>query len=419
MNGNRRKALRTAGAAAVIAWLAASASAAPAAAPIRPVSFADVTFEDSLWAARQETNRRATIPHVLGELKRRGSLSGFAVLAGEAGEPYRGYMWADSDVYKTLEGIAASLRTSPDPSLEKEAERIIGLIVRAQAADGYLMPHLQIAEPGTARYADETTRTCESYSQGHLIESAVAHHETTGRREYLEAAIRTADLLARVHAEGKLEQISGHPGIEIALVKLARATGDDKYLELARSYVANARAMSSLWSGGRPFLADDEPAGHAVAACYLYAGATDVAALTGDTALLHLLEAKWEKMVGRKLYVTGGIGLPAGEAFGPDHELLNERAYCETCAAISAVFWSHRLFLASGDARYVDLVERVFHNGLLAGVSLGGDRFFYVNPLASRGDHHRQPWHGCACCPTNVVRFLPALGQYVYASTDA
>ena len=235
----KRHLLQIVGTVALIACLAASApSAARSDDTIRPASFLDVKFADSLWAARQETNRRTTIPYVLGQLKQRGSLSGFAVLAGKPDEKYRGYMWADSDVYKTLEGIAHSLRTHPDPSLEKEAEEIVSLIVRAQAADGYLMPHLQIAEPNYTHYADETTRTCESYSQGHLIESAVAHYEATGRREYLDAAIKTADLLARVHAEGKLEQVSGHPGVEIALVKLARATANDKYLELAKSYVA-------------------------------------------------------------------------------------------------------------------------------------------------------------------------------------
>jgi len=407
-------------AAAALAGLAAPAPQfSRAADAIRPAVFSDVQFTDSLWAARQETNRRTTIPYVLAELQRRGSLSGFAHLAGRTDEPYRGYMWADSDVYKTLEGIAASLRTNPDASLEKAAKETIGLIVRAQAADGYLMPHLQITEPGYTHYADETTRTCESYSQGHLIESAVGYFEATGRRDFLDAAIKTADLLARVHAAGQLEQVSGHPEIELALVRLARASGDNKYLELARSYLAQARTRDSIWSGGRPFLADDQPAGHAVAACYLYAGATDVAALTGDADLLKRLQTKWEQLVGRKMYLTGGTGHPSyHEGFAPDYDLPNERAYSETCASLALVFWSHRLFLATGDARYVDVVERALYNGFLAGVSLHGDTFFYVNPLASRGKHHRQPWHVCTCCPTNVVRCLPTVGQYAYASTD-
>jgi uncharacterized protein len=208
------------------------------------------------------------------------------------------------------------------------------------------------------------------------------------------------------------------PG-EIALVKLARATADNKYLELAKSYVAKSGTFGSIWSAGRPFLAHDEPAGHAVAACYLYAGATDVGALTGDTALLDLLKTKWEKLAGRKMYITGGTGHPSyHEGFGPDYDLPNEKAYCETCASLAVVFWSHRLFLATGEARYVDVAERALYNGFLAGVSLNGDKFFYVNPLASRGNHHRQPWHGCTCCPTNVVRFFATLGQYVYASSD-
>jgi DUF1680 family protein len=403
----------------IVGLIMSSQTAARSAETIRPVSFLDVKISDSLWAARQETNRCKTIPHVLGELKQRGSLSGFAVLAGQPAENYCGYMWADSDVYKTLEGIAYSLSTHPDPSLQKEAEQILSLIIRAQAADGYLMPHLQIKEPNYRHFAEETTRTCESYSQGHLIESMLAFYEATDRRDCLETAIKTADLLARVRSEGQLEQVSGHPGIELALVKLARTTSDNKYLELAKSYVAGARSLGSIWSAGRPFLADDELAGHAVAACYLYAGATDVAAITGDTTLLDLLKTKWEELAGRKMYVTGGTGHTSyQEGFAPDYDLPNEKAYCETCASLSLIFWSHRLFLAAGDARYIDVAERALYNGFLAGVNLGGDKFFYVNPLASRGNHHRQPWFGCTCCPTNIVRFLPALGQYYYASTN-
>ena len=389
--------------------------------PLRPAPWTAVTLDGSFWAPRLKVNRTVTVPHNLRETARQGSQGGFAVLAGRTDEKYHGYMWGDSDVYKTIEGAISCLRMQPDPQLERRLEDLIDTIVRAQAPDGYLMPHIQIAEPSYAHFTDETTRTCESYSMGHMIESAVAHYQATGRTNFLQAAVKCADLLARVHEAGSLEQISGHPEIELALVKLYRATGERKYLRLASSYVNNAAALSSNWSAGRPFLAHDEAAGHAVAACYLYCGATDVAVLTGDTALLARLERKWEDMAGRKMYVTGGIGLPAGEAFGAAYDLPNERAYCETCAALAAILWSHRMFLARGEARYLDVLERTLYNGFLSGVGLSGDRFFYPNRLAAPAGsrHQRAGWFGCPCCPANVVRLFPTLGGYMYALDDA
>ncbi|MGA2616897.1 MAG: beta-L-arabinofuranosidase domain-containing protein [Thermoguttaceae bacterium] len=387
--------------------------------PIRPVPPGSVKVQDTFWAPRLEKNRAVTIPHNLQQLEKQGSLNGFAVLAGQTAEKYHGYMWGDSDVYKTLEGIFYSLRDHSDRALEDRVERILRTIAGAQAADGYLMPHLQIAEPGYRHFSHETTRTCESYSMGHMIESAVGHYETTGSKKFLDVAVKCADLLARVQAEGKYERISGHPEIELALVRLYRATRERKYLELARAYVANARSKSiSIWSGGKPFLEDEVARGHAVAAVYLYCGATDVAVLTGDAGLLRLLDGKWLDVVSRKLYLTGGTGLPAGEAFGQAYELPNARAYCETCAAVANIFWNYRLFLAHGDGKYLDVLERTLYNGFLSGVGMSGDRFFYLNPLAclagSRSE--RFSWHGCPCCPTNIVRFLPQIAGYVLAA---
>jgi len=395
--------------------------------PIRPVLPASVKLQDAFWTPRLEANRAVTIPHILRQLETQGSLGGFAVLAGNAVEKYHGYMFGDSDVYKTMEGIVCSLRDHPDRAVENRVEQLTRTIASAQAADGYLMPHLQIAEPHYRHFSEETTRTCESYSMGHMIESAVAHFEATGRKPYLDVAVKCADLLARVHREGKDEQISGHPEIELALVRLYRATGDRKYLKLASSYVKQARSqVSAAWSGGRPFLADEVVRGHAVAATYLYCGATDVAVLTGDAQLLALLEGKWRDMVSRKLYLTGGTGLPAGEAFGRDYDLPNASAYCETCAAIANIFWNHRLFLASGEARYADVLERALYNAVLPAVSLQGNRFFYGNPLESDGKRpfspgglrERFPWCECPCCPTNIVRFLPQISGYAYATRN-
>jgi DUF1680 family protein len=386
--------------------------------PIRAVPPRCVKVQDTFWAPRLETNCRVTIRHNLRELDAQGSLGGFALLAGRTGEKYHGYMFGDSDVYKTLEGIVYSLRDHPDRALEDRLQQLIRTIATAQAADGYLMPHLQLTEPVYRHFSDETTRTCESYCMGHLIESAVAHYEATGRKTYLDVAVKLADLLVRVHGGGKDEQISGHPEIELALVRLYRATGARKYLELARSYVENARSHSApAWSGGKPYLADAAARGHAVAATYLCCGATDVAMLSGDASLLGLLDAKWQDVVSTKLYLTGGIGLPAGEAFGPAYDLPNAGAYCETCAAIAGIFWSQRMFLAHGEAKYLDVLERTLYNGFLSGVGMGGDRFFYPNPLAcSAGSRYeRVAWFGCPCCPTNVVRFLPQIAGYVYA----
>lgn len=380
-----------------------------------------VKVQDAFWTPRLETNRTVTIPHNLRQIETQGSLGGFALLAGRTAEKYHGYMWGDSDVYKTMEGIAYSLRDHPDRALEDRLEQLASTIAGAQAADGYLMPHLQIVEPAYRHFSQETARTCESYSMGHMIESAVAHYELTGRKPYLDAAVKCADLLVRVHNEGKEEQISGHPEIELALVRLYRVTNNRKYLELAGSYVRNARSLAgSAWSGGKPFLADEAARGHAVAATYLYCGATDVAVLTGDASLLRLLDAKWRNVVSKKLYLTGGVGLPAGEAFGGDYDLPNAKAYCETCAAIANIFWNYRLFLAHGEAKHLDVLERALYNGFLSGVGMSGDRFFYPNPLACPAGARcqRSPWFNCPCCPTNVVRFLPQIAGYIYAVRD-
>jgi len=380
------------------------------------VPFSAVRIEDDFWSPRLEANRTVTIPHNLRELKRQGSLDSFALLSGRTTGKYRGYMWGDSDVYKTLQGIVHSLQLHADPELRDRLEEIVSDIVAAQAADGYLMPHIQLAEPQYTHFADETTRTCELYSMGHMIEAAVAHYQTTGRRGFLDAAIKAADLMVREYGPGRNEKPSGHPEIELALVKLYRATSEDKYLALARYLVRQAQQHGTLWSGP-PFLGHDQAIGHAVAAAYLYSGATDVAVLSEDDKLLRLLQRKWENVVGRKMYLTGGIGVRThGEAFGDDYELPNSQAYCETCAAIAHALWNHRMFLARGDARYVDVLERIIYNGFLAGVSLSGDRFFYPNPLESRGGYQRSLWFGCACCPVNVVRFFPIVPGFLYAT---
>lgn len=393
------------------------------AATLNGVSFTNVAFSDAFWRPRIATNQAVTIPHLLRELERQGSLGGFRRLAGNTAEKYHGYVWGDSDVYKTLEGIVAALCLRPDPALEHQYATICGSIAAAQARDGYLFPHLQVTEPAYRHFAEETTRTCESYSMGHLIESAVEDYRLTGRTNYLTVALRAAELVRRTHAGGELLRVSGHPEIELALIKLREVTHDPTWLDLAGSLIENARHVTTAWSQSGAPLSGDQAQGHAVAMLYLYSAATDWARLKGDTALAELMRRKWTNIVGGKFYLTGGIGHSRhGEGFAQDYDLPNDLAYCETCAAIANVFWQQRLFLAHGEAAYIDVLERSLYNNVLAGLALQGDRFSYVNPLAAdgrtpfnQGAAERFAWTGCPCCPVNLVRFIPRVGDYFYA----
>lgn len=388
--------------------------------PITAIPFTDIKLTDTLWAPRQDTNRRVTVEHNFREMEKQGSIDAFRILAGDSSEKYHGYMWGDSDTYKTIEGALYGLRTQPDPGLEKQLETLISQIGRSQAKSGFLFPHLQITQPNYKLFTNETSGTCESYSMGHLMESAVEHFRTTGRTNYLAVARRAADLMVKVNQEGKLLQVSGHPEVEIGLVKLYQATGCQEYLDLAQRLVNGYQTQISLWSNGQPALATDDVLGHAVAVMYLYAGACDVAVLKGDQERIGLLERKWDRMVSRKMYITGGVGNRGHhEGFSQDYDLPDgKESYCETCSAIADIFWSSRMFRATGNAKYYDVVERVLYNNLAAGAGLSGDRFFYVNRLSCRGKDHpvRWSWHGCPCCPANLVRFWPRLSEYLFAT---
>lgn len=405
----------------LVAWLAAPL-ATGLGEGLRPVAFTSISLGDAFWTLRLATNHKATIPHVLSELEKQGSLGGFRILAGGVTEKYRGYMWGDSDVYKTLEGITAALRLQPDTRLYQEASRWIETLTAAQAPDGYLFPHLQLAEPGYRRFSEETSRTCESYSMGHLIESAVEHYRLTGQTNFLAVGRKAAERIQRAHAAGEL-LVSGHPQIELALVKLYEVTGEATWLETAVSLIENARHMPSAWSQGAPPLAGEQARGHAVAMLYLFAAATDAARIRHDGALAETLSRRWMNVVSKKLYLTGGLGHRGhGEGFAADYDLPNDVAYAETCAGIANVFWQHRRFLATGDVGCIDVLERSLYNSVLAGVSLTGNRFFYVNPLAADGVRPfnqglagRFAWTECPCCPVNIVRFLPRVGDYIYA----
>ncbi len=404
--------------------------------PVEPVPFTAVRFHDVFWAPRMETNRAKTIPFAFRKSEETGRVNNFeraaAVLRGEtlANKRPPGYPFDDSDVYKVLEGASYTLRVHPDPKLEAYLDMLIEKIAAAQEKDGYLYTTRTI-DPlnphrwaGRERWALEKVDSHELYNLGHLYEAAVAHYEATGKRTLLDIALRTADLLDRAFGPGKRSTWPGHLVTEIGLVKLYRVTGDPRYLNLAR-FLLDERGPDGSPGAGRTYnqsharIVDQaEAVGHAVRATYMYAGIADVAALTGDQAYLAAMNRIWGNLVAKKIYITGGIGSTgSGEAFGRNYELPNMTAYNETCAAIGNEFWNHRLFLLEADGKYVDVMERTLYNGLISGVSLDGESFFYPNPLESNGQHARSPWFGVACCPGNITRFLASVPGYVYAQS--
>lgn len=399
-------------------------------APVKEVPFTQVHINDDFWAPRIETNRKVSIPSAFRECEKNGRFDNFAIAGGLKKGEHRGdFSFDDTDPYKVIEGASYSLAVEYDPRLDAYLDSVINLIAAAQEPDGYLTTCVTNKCErlsgwwGTHRW--EKINSHELYNSGHLYEAAVAHYLATGKRSLLDVAIKNADLVCDTfgYGEGQIKYPSGHPIIEMALAKLYKVTGDEKYLKQAKYFVdeagrlSNGRKPSQYSQDHKPILEQDEIVGHAVRAGYLFSGVADVAALTNDTAYFNAITRIWDNMASRKLYITGGIGSRAqGEGFGPDYELNNHTAYCETCAAIANVYWNYRMFLATGDAKYADVYERALYNGVLSGVSLSGDRFFYDNPLESMGEHERQPWFGCACCPGNVTRFMASVPQYMYAT---
>ena len=391
---------------------------------IEAVSFTEVKIDDDFWSKRIETNRAVTIPAAFTRCEETGRVDNFAIAAGiKEGEHKGAYAFDDTDVYKVIEGASFSLSVHPDAELEKYIDGLIDLIAGAQEDDGYLYTaRTNNAEylknrTGEKRWELETEHSHELYNMGHLYEAAAAHYYATGKRTLLEVAIKNADLLCEVFGPGKNDDWPGHQIIEMGLVKLYQATGEKKYLELARFFLDTRGPGGTEYNQSHKKVVDqDEAVGHAVRAGYMYSGMADVAALTGNQKYVTAIDRLWENVVSKKLYITGGLGAePSIEGFGSDYDLANMSAYCETCASIGNVYWNHRLFLLHGDAKYIDVLERTLYNALLSGVSIGGDLFFYPNALASRGQHTRSPWFVCACCPGNMARFMASLPGYVYA----
>lgn len=399
-------------------------------APIKEVPFTQVHLKDNFWSPRIETNRTVTIPSAFKECEKNGRFDNFAIAGGlMKGEHQGDFSFDDTDPYKVIEGASYSLSVKYDKALDVYLDSVITLISAAQEADGYLTTCVTNKcyrlSGWWGKHRWEKLNSHELYNSGHLYEAAVAHYRATGKRTLLDVAIKNADLVCQVFGpeEGQKHVPSGHPIIEMALAKLYKVTKDEKYLKMAKYFVeetgrgTDGHRLNEYSQDHKPILQQDEIVGHAVRAGYLYSGVADVAALTNDTAYLYALIRIWDNMASKKLYITGGIGSRAqGEGFGPNYELNNHTAYCETCAAIANVYWNHRMFLATGDAKYADVLERALYNGVISGISLSGDKFFYDNPLESMGQHGRQRWFGCACCPGNVTRFMASVPHYMYAA---
>ncbi|MBQ9411173.1 MAG: glycoside hydrolase family 127 protein [Bacteroidales bacterium] len=394
---------------------------------MEPVDFSSVLIEDSFWAPRLDLHKSATIPICIDQIeKETGRMRNFEKAGAGEGE-HEGFFFDDSDVYKALEGLAYSLIQHPDPELEAKCDEWIAKIAGAQQEDGYINTFFTLPCP-IERWTDMDKH--ELYCTGHMLEAAIAYYHATGKRTFLDVAQRMVDHAMTVIGPGLRHWVPGHEEIELALVKLYRETGEKKYLEFAdwllsqrgHGYGVYGDPLEEVDDGTRLYYQDNVPVreitdivGHAVRAMYLYCGMADVASFTGDKGYTDALDRVWDDVVLRNMYITGGIGSSyANEGVTEDYDLPNLEAYCETCASIGMVLWNARMNRMKADARYADVMERSLYNAALAGVSLSGDRFFYVNPLESRGNHHRRAWFGCACCPSNICRFLPSIGGYIY-----
>jgi len=399
--------------------------------PIQPVPFTAVKLTDNFWAPRIKKNASVTIPIAFGYCESTGRVKNFEIAAGnDTGKFQTIYPFDDSDVYKIIEGASYSLQTFPDPKLEAYLDTLIHKIGLAQEPDGYLYTNRTIAEKhggkglhewaSKNRWEMDSVLSHELYNLGHIYEAAVAHYQATGKRTLLDIALKSADLVNRDFGLDRIKVYPGHQVIEMGLVKLYRVTGEKKYLDLARFFldIRGPKGRSYNQANLKP-VDQTEAVGHSVRATYMYSGMADIAAIENDAAYLNAITRIWVDLTYGKMYLTGGIGATGGnEGFADPFVLPNMSAYCETCASIGDIFFNHRLFLLHGQSKYIDILEKTLYNSMLSGVSLSADRFFYPNPLESNGQHQRQAWFGCACCPSNVARFVPAIPGYIYAVTD-
>lgn len=401
---------------------------------ITGVPFNEVKISDQFWLPKIETNRTVTIPASFAKCEETGRIANFVKAAKKEGQFGTTFPFDDTDIYKIIEGASYSMSVHPDPKLDRYVDSLIAIVGAAQEPDGYLYtartidPQHPHKWSGSERWVQESVLSHELYNSGHLFEAASAHFQATGKRNFLDIALKNADLLDQVFGPGKRNDAPGHEIVEMGLVKLYRITKDEKYLKLAKFFIdcrgKENDPKKAYSQDHKPLIQQDEAVGHAVRAGYLYSGVADVAALTGNAEYLSAIDKIWDNMVSKKLYITGGIGARhQGEAFGDNYELPNLTSYNETCAAIANVYWNYRMFLLHGDSKYIDVLERSLYNGVISGIGLDGKTFFYPNPLEcdmhfkfNRGETlDRQPWFDCSCCPTNMCRFLPSVPGYIYA----
>ena len=400
--------------------------------PVSPVDASAVTITGGFWKERIDINERATIPACVREVEKNGNVLNFAIAAGVAkGEQTGRYPFNDSDVYKTIEAMSYALQRTHDQSLDKVLDSLITLVAAAQEPDGYLYTARTNDSPwlegwsGKERWS-KLERSHELYNAGHLYEAAAAHFVATGKKSLLTVALRNAELILQTFGPDGKRMPPGHEEIEVGLVKLYRVTGDTRYVELAkfflleRGHAEQGRHLMGTYAQDHlPVQQQQEAVGHAVRLGYLAMGLSDVSALTADTALGAAADRLWRSVVNTKMYLTGGLGATGfSEGFRGEYELPNLSGYNETCASVAGVLWNYRMFLRHADGRYVDVMERTLYNGVLPGVSREGDRFFYPNPLSSRGYMQRSEWFTCACCPPNVARLLESLPGLMYGVAE-
>lgn len=392
------------------------------------VDFSDVTISDNFWKPKIDKVATVTLKTCIEQTEVKSArIRNFEKVARNKGEKFEGLYYDDSDVYKALEAMAYSLQTHPDAAMEAKADEWISKIAAAQLPDGYVGTYYTLKDINQ-RWTNIESH--EDYNAGHMFEAAVAYYKATGKRKFLDVAIRFANHIDSTFRLGNKKWFSGHEEIELALVKLYQVTKDNRYLKLAGWYLEQ-RGKEDIYTYGktwftRPYWQDLKPVkeqteitGHAVRAMYLYSGAADVAALTGDAGYMHAMKAVWEDVAHRNMYITGGIGSAGdNEGFSKDYDLPNEEAYCETCASVGMVFWNRRMCQLTGESKYIDVLERSLYNGALDGLSLSGDRFFYDNVLASNGQHQRREWFGTACCPANIARLVTSVGNYIYGKSN-
>ncbi|HEY5465002.1 MAG TPA: glycoside hydrolase family 127 protein [Hanamia sp.] len=415
--------------------------------PIKPLAFNQVHLSDNFWLPRLRVNETVTIPASFERCQNTGRVENFILAAKHTGKFCSIYPFDDTDIYKTIEGAAYSLSLFPDAKLERYVDSLITIIGKAQEPDGYLYtarsidPLHPLAWAGSERWVNERKLSHELYDAGHLYEAAAAYYLATGKKSFLNIALKNANLVCSVFglASNQRHTAPGHEIVEMGLVKLYRITGEKKYLQTAKYFIEERgrdvtydSTSNDEWENGKywqddiPVVNQTEAEGHAVRAGYLYSGMADVAALTGDSLLLKAVDKIWDNVVGKKMYVQGSVGaIGDGERFGDNYQLPNSTAYNETCAAIAQVFWNERMFLLHGDSKYIDVLEKTLYNGLISGIGLDGKSFFYTNAMQIKNSFShpdmeatRSGWFPCSCCPTNLVRSLPSVPGYIYAQKD-